>query len=78
MSRQTREQNDANRAWKLGQRVPLPDGRRRVPVRLTEVPIGVRLVAARHACEREEDDAMKLQIIDAAISPSDTIYWVAA
>lgn len=77
-SKRQREQFAETRLWKAAQRLPLPDGRRTVPVRLTEIPIGVRLVAARQACEIEEDDGMKLDIIDAALDPSDTIYWVAA
>lgn len=78
ISRQQRERQDATRSWKAARRVQLPDRRRTMPVKLTEIPLGVRLVAARQACEQEPDDALKLDIIDAALDPSDTIYWVAA
>lgn len=78
LSKREIARRDEQRQWKLERREQVPDGRRTVPVRLTEIPLGVRLVAARQACQDERDDAVKLEILDAALDPSDTIYWVAA
>lgn len=62
----------ATRAWLLLQP---PDRRRSHPVRLVDIPVEVRLAAARSvdgtADERQE-------VLAAALFPSDTVYWIAA
>ena len=55
-----------------------PDNRRRVPVRLPEIPLERRLAAAEQACRIEKGDFERQEILFAAISPSNTVYWVAA
>jgi hypothetical protein len=47
------------------------------PVRLTEIPLDRRLMAAREACRREDDGQMRTELLAAALFPSDRIYWVA-
>lgn len=48
------------------------------PVRLTDVPLQVRLKGAREACRDESDQAMRVLILARAFAPSDTTYWIAA
>ena len=52
-----------------------PDTRRRCPVRLSDVPVEVRLYAAR-SIDGDADE--RRDILMAALFPSDTIYWIAA
>lgn len=54
-----------------------PDGRRVVPVRLTDIDYETRMRAARRACRREVDDTVKVELILAAVRPSATVYWIA-
>jgi hypothetical protein len=55
-------------------RATLP--RLRVPIRLTEIPLDVRLEGVRYASYRERDASQRLAILVAAMSPSDRVYWV--
>lgn len=55
-----------------------PDRRRRVAVRLVDIPVEERLVAARDACRVERVEEERAEILFAALWPSDTTYWVAA
>lgn len=55
-----------------------PSRRRKVPVRLCDLPIDVRIEGARAANRLERDPRERAAILFAAISPSDTTYWVAA
>jgi hypothetical protein len=53
-----------------------PSPRRRVPVRLLDVPLELRLKAAREVCrhvktERERDD-----LLAAALVPKETVFYV--
>lgn len=52
--------------------------RRNIPVRLCDIPAEVRMTAARKACRREPDPQERMEIITAAVYPSDRIYWIAA
>jgi hypothetical protein len=54
-----------------------PTRRRRVPVRLSDLPVDVRLEGAREANRRERDPLERAAILLAALHPSDTTYWVA-
>lgn len=55
-----------------------PDRRRRVPIRLEDIDQDRRMEAAFEACRREHDENERRAILMAAISPSETVYWVAA
>lgn len=59
-------------------RIPLPDRRRIVPVRLTEIPLDRRLRAAHEAIKTAADARERAEILLAAAHPSDRVYWVAA
>lgn len=53
-----------------------PDRRRIRPVRLTEVPLERRLLAA-DVCARDEAEAFaRIELALAARYPSSTVYWV--
>jgi hypothetical protein len=52
--------------------------RRCVPVRLTEVPLKVRLKAARAVIREETDNDVRLEILLRAYSPTDQTYFIAA
>lgn len=53
----------------------VPSERRRLPVRLTEIRCEERAAAARHAIRHGAGDP--LELLHAALFPSDTVYWVA-
>lgn len=55
-----------------------PDRRRRIPVRLTEIPLERRVEAAHESCRIERGDWERQAILMAAIAPSENVYWVAA
>jgi hypothetical protein len=55
-----------------------PDVRRRVPVRLIDVPFEARMEGAEVACRTEPDKQERALILLAAIEPSETTYWIAA
>lgn len=56
-----------------------PSRRRRVPVRLVDVPKPERLKAANEAIRHEPDPYVRLQIRMLAVSPpADLIAWIAA
>jgi hypothetical protein len=55
-----------------------PDSRRRIPVRLTEVPPMTRLDAAIDACKAEPDPDERALILSVALDPSDDVHWIAA
>lgn len=60
-----------------GRRRPANAIRLCVPVRLADVPLDVRLDAVT-ACNRiEHDEQQRLELLLAAIQPSDNVYWVA-
>jgi Homeodomain-like domain len=50
--------------------------RLRVPVRLTELPLHVRLDGVRDASRIERDPLERTAILLAALEPSDRTYWV--
>jgi hypothetical protein len=54
------------------------DRRRIRPVRLCDIDLDRRLRAAREVSQEERDDQAKLELLHAALFPSDTVYWVAA
>lgn len=66
--------------WRCNQGAPIqgPDRRRCVPVRLTEIPQERRLAAAWEACRIEKGEYERIEILLAAIHPSETVYWIAA
>lgn len=47
-----------------------------VPVRPCEIPAKVRLAAVQPASAREHDPAEKKAILQAALYPSDRVYWM--
>lgn len=47
-----------------------------VPVRLDEIPEPVRLKAVAEANRSERDEDARLEVLLAALSPSDRVYWV--
>lgn len=53
-----------------------PSKRRRVPVRLTDVPIEVRLRAARAESRNAKSDREREALIAAALSPDETVFYV--
>lgn len=53
-----------------------PTRRRTVPVRLDELPVDVRLDGARDAIRIESGDE-RIALLEAALFPSDTVYWLA-
>jgi hypothetical protein len=48
------------------------------PVRLCDVPLKVRLHAARGLCQAEHDQKERLLITTAAMFPSDKTYYLPA
>lgn len=66
----------AFKEWRGG--LAVPTDRRCIPVRLTDVPVDVRLGAARQVSANELDHGEKLALLHAALFPSDTVYFVAA
>ena len=75
---QQREYNaDRARLYTWRSKLRPPDGRRTIPVRLTEIPLDLRLDAARAVCAIEAP-ADRPAILAAALFPSDDIHWVAA
>lgn len=60
-------------------RIPVgaPDRRRRIPVRLTEIPFEVRVQAAIEANRWEKGEDERKEILFAAVLPSNQTYWVA-
>lgn len=63
--------------WKL-RHLPAPaDGRRCIPVKLSEIPLEIRLEAADFVC-RHEPESERPAILAAALCPSDDIHWIAA
>lgn len=54
------------------------DRRRCVPVSLRDIPLERRLAAARRLIPEEHDQSEKLALLQAALNPSDTTYWIAA
>lgn len=54
-----------------------PSLRRCVPVRLCDLPLEVRLEGVRIANRREQGDVERVEILLAAVEPSDRVYWVA-
>lgn len=69
-----------SRCWYCATGVPRPVAtkpRLCVPVRLTDIPADVRLAAVRDAARIERDEHERLEILLAAIEPSDRVYWVA-
>jgi hypothetical protein len=53
------------------------DPRRCVPVRLCDIDPVRRLRAAVVCCKEARDEGEKLDLIAAAMNPSETVYWVA-
>lgn len=54
-----------------------PSERRPVPVRLCDLPRDVLMRAARREARREPDVERKLDLLWAAINPSDVVFYVA-
>lgn len=73
-----REQNvEGGRARDWKRKLVAPDNRRTLPVRLTDVPLPIRMDAARAVC-RDESPSERPAILAAALFPSDDVFWVAA
>lgn len=54
-----------------------PSARRRVPVRLRDIPLEERLRAARAECRHAKTDKERDALLAAALAPSDQIFYVA-
>jgi hypothetical protein len=54
-----------------------PTARRTLPVRLSDLPLEVRLTGAREANRVERGDVERTEILLAALEPSETVYWLA-
>lgn len=55
----------------------VPSSRRSLPVTLRQVPEPVRFGAAQQAARRLAGEVDPLDLIYAALFPSDRVYWVA-
>lgn len=55
-----------------------PSARRLRPVKLTDIPLQVRYHAAVMAAKHTHDPEEAKALLAAAITPSQTVYWVAA
>lgn len=53
-----------------------PTKRRKIPVKLIDVPLGVRCRAARQECQHATPEEAQA-LLAAAVRPSDTTYYVA-
>lgn len=53
-----------------------PSKRRSVPVRLTEIPVDVRVRAAREAARSAKTDSERAALLAAALLPSETVFYV--
>jgi hypothetical protein len=71
--------NQPRTCWRCARGLPPePDRRRRVPVRLCDLPLEVRLDGAAEACRHEPDLDARADIVAVALQPPATVYWVAA
>lgn len=50
--------------------------RRQVPVKLTDVPLDVRLKHAHAEARRARSDHERAELIAAALVPSDTVFYI--
>lgn len=46
------------------------------PVRLADVPEGVRVKAAREVCRKEHDPDVQARVLLLALRPGETVAWV--
>jgi hypothetical protein len=53
-----------------------PSARRRLPVRLVDVPVELRLKAARELCRLAKTDRERAELIGAALAPSAATFYV--
>ena len=53
-----------------------PSARRLTPVRLTDIPLAVRCAAAQREARHAKSQAEAADLLAAALSPSETVYWV--
>lgn len=53
-----------------------PSARRRVPVRLCDIPVELRLKAAREEARHAKTDDERNSLLSAALAPSDTVFYV--
>lgn len=53
-----------------------PSERRRVPVRLVDVPLELRLKAARQECRNAKTDRERDALLAAALDPNATTFYV--
>jgi hypothetical protein len=53
-----------------------PSYRRRVPVRLVDVPLDLRLKAAREECRRAKTPGERDALMRAAVEPQSTTFYV--
>lgn len=54
------------------------DARRCYPVRLCDVPADERHKAARRLCREAIDETEKVELLYAALFPSERVYWLSA
>jgi hypothetical protein len=53
-----------------------PSLRRRIPVRLLDVPVELRLRAARQLCRDAKTDRERDELLGAALAPSSVTFYV--
>lgn len=61
----------------FGERPSQPSVRRSLPVRLGDISIDARLAAAWEANRVEQGETERQEILFAALSPSEQVYWLA-
>lgn len=54
----------------------IPSERRRIAVRLIDVPIELRLKAAREECRHAKTDRERDELLAAALAPKETVFYV--
>lgn len=53
-----------------------PSARRRVPVQLADIPLELRMKAARELCRSAKSDRERRDLIGAALSPRSDVFYV--
>jgi hypothetical protein len=54
-----------------------PSARRRIPVKLVDVPVELRLKAARELCRSAKTERERDELIGAALAPSGQVFYIA-
>ncbi len=55
-----------------------PDRRRRIPVRLCDIDCDRRMKAAYEVAQYEQAPEARVDLVVAAVFPSENVYWIAA